>query len=171
MCCVCCGGDLGLRRCSLNMDFEYCELLSSRPNPERSRRGSGEIPAFRFERLRLSKFAREHLYRHSPLCTEIVPGWVAGNNKGDFFDTRPTLQLLFPCDCNLDIAVALNIYETRDVVACGEAIGKHFIFVLCCALLKLGRQSDVEAFGVATEDVDVSECFHALPLCATAGSF
>ncbi len=61
----------------------------------------------------------------------------------------------FPGYCCFDVSKAFVVNEFFDVVARGEAVGEKFFFMLADALFKFRGYADVEAFGVAGEDVDV----------------
>ena len=60
---------------------------------------------------------------------QVFPGWIEGNNEGDFLDSQLALDALLALDCVMKVFEAPEIHEPVELVLRGESrAASHFAF-------------------------------------------
>ena len=87
-----------------------------------------------------------------PLLAQVFPCWISSNDKRYLLGSRPTLQLLFSCDCVFYFTEALEPDQAVAVILSCES-RKHFLFVLQYTCLKVAGYADVKRTASARNHV------------------
>ena len=91
----------------------------------------------------------------APICAQVSPRGVLGNDQTDLLNARPALQLRLACDGSGNECKLLEVDKLIDFVSRGETAREYVIFVFPGSRLQLRCDSDIEVLEAAGEDVDV----------------
>ena len=89
-----------------------------------------------------------------PSFAEIEPRRILALDQRQFFLTQPSFDLLFSADCVADVAVALQIDQTVDVVAVRKS-RNPMVLVLPDPLFEFAGYAAVKGARAACHDVEV----------------